>query len=40
MIKYILFDLDGTLLDTREGIIRSAEHTFSVLVKRLSDRLL
>lgn len=37
MIKYILFDLDGTLLDTREGIISSAEHTFSVLGRPVPD---
>ena len=24
MIKYVIFDLDGTLLDTREGIVESA----------------
>lgn len=28
MIKAILFDLDGTLLDTREFIYRAFEHTF------------
>lgn len=27
MYKYILFDLDGTLLDTFEGVSRSVEHT-------------
>ena len=27
MIKNVIFDLDGTLLDTREGIIESAKYT-------------
>ena len=27
MIKYVIFDLDGTLLDTKEGILLSVEHT-------------
>lgn len=26
MIKNVIFDLDGTLLDTREGVIESAKH--------------
>lgn len=31
MIKNVIFDLDGTLLDTREGIIESVKHTASEL---------
>ncbi len=31
MIKNVLFDLDGTLLDTREGIIESAKYTAAEL---------
>ncbi len=31
MTKYVLFDLDGTLLDTSEGIMESVRHTASVL---------
>lgn len=30
-MKYVLFDLDGTLVDTGEGIIASIKHAFSVL---------
>ena len=26
MIKNVIFDLDGTLLDTREGVIESAKY--------------
>lgn len=31
MIKAILFDLDGTLLDTSEGIMDSVQHTITIL---------
>lgn len=31
MIKNVIFDLDGTLLDTREGIIESVKHAASEL---------
>ena len=31
MIRAVLFDLDGTLLDTREGILRSIEYASKVL---------
>lgn len=31
MIKYVIFDLDGTLLDTKEGILLSVEHTVKEL---------
>ncbi len=31
MIKNVIFDLDGTLLDTREGIIESVKHAAEVL---------
>ncbi|MCR5792850.1 MAG: HAD hydrolase-like protein [Lachnospiraceae bacterium] len=31
MIKNVIFDLDGTLLDTREGIIESAKYAAKVL---------
>lgn len=31
MIKAVLFDLDGTLLDTSEGIKHSVRHTISVM---------
>ena len=29
--KYIVFDLDGTIIDSRSGIIHSLKHTLSVL---------
>lgn len=31
MIENVIFDLDGTLLDTRDGIIESVKHTAEVL---------
>ena len=31
MIKYVIFDLDGTLVDTSEGIIESVQYTASVM---------
>ena len=31
MIKNVIFDLDGTLLDTSEGILLSVEHTIKIL---------
>ena len=31
MIKNVIFDLDGTLLDTREGILESAKYAAKVL---------
>lgn len=31
MIKNVIFDLDGTLLDTREGIIESVKYAASEL---------
>ena len=31
MIKNVIFDLDGTLLDTKEGIIESVKYTASEL---------
>lgn len=38
MIKAVLFDLDGTLLDTSEGIKHSVRHTISVMrYKNLSE---
>lgn len=27
--KYLLFDLDGTLIDTREGVLKSAQHALN-----------
>lgn len=29
--KYIIFDLDGTLLDTSEGIIKSINYTLDIM---------
>ena len=31
MIKNVLFDLDGTLLDTREGILESIKYSIKEL---------
>ena len=31
MMKYVLFDLDGTLVDTGEGILASIRHAFDVM---------
>ena len=31
--KYIIFDLDGTLLDTSEGLIKSINYTLDVPVR-------
>ena len=31
MIKNVLFDLDGTLTDSKEGIIKSAQYAFEKL---------
>ena len=31
MYRYILFDLDGTLTDSKEGIIKSLQYAFEKL---------
>ena len=36
--KYILFDLDGTLTDSREGIINSIEHALGYYNIKIEDR--
>lgn len=38
MIKAVLFDLDGTLINTNELIIESFEHTFEILKNEYPDR--
>ena len=35
---YVIFDLDGTLLDTREGVISSAVHTMKQYGKEIPDQ--
>lgn len=37
-IKVLLFDIDGTILDTREFIIKATEHALSVLGYTVPDR--
>ena len=39
MIKAVLFDLDGTLINTNELIIESFEHTFEILKNEYPNRL-
>ena len=40
-IKSVLFDLEGTLLDTSEGIINSVKYTIRCLgLRNLSDKVL
>ena len=38
MDKNILFDLDGTLLDTNELIIKSFQHTYNMHLNKQVDR--
>ena len=38
MIKAVLFDLDGTLINTNELIIESFEHTFEILKNEYPNR--
>lgn len=33
MYKYILFDLDGTLTDSKEGVCKSVQHALARLNK-------
>lgn len=41
MIKHIIFDLDGTIFDTSEGILKSIKHTLNFLeIKLPSEELL
>lgn len=38
MVKFILFDLDGTLTESGEGIMNSAEYAFRALGREVPDR--